>query len=205
MIFAIPIEGEIHGDRHHRQRFPGRPRRSQPPTRRSLIFARPSSEYLRAPVRPSDVVWSYRWGAFGFTMTARARAKDATRDYVLKLDRRCAGAAPVLMIYGGKITTYPASGRGGARSFRAVLYAEAGLDQRRGAAGQRFSAMTACRSRSRGRWRAGHSRRGAGCGMVRGHGTRLERVLGDGADGGCAGRGFRCGLERAEVRYPMKI
>ena len=52
-------------------------------------------------------------------MTARRKAQEATRDYVLKLDAP-AGEAPLLSVFGGKITT-----------FRRLAEAGAGASSRR--------------------------------------------------------------------------
>ena len=61
------------------------------------------SEYLAHPVRPEDVVWTYA-GVRPLYDDGASEAKAATRDYVFELDTP--GGAPLLSIYGGKITTY---------------------------------------------------------------------------------------------------
>jgi glycerol-3-phosphate dehydrogenase len=61
------------------------------------------SEYLAKPVRPEDVVWNYA-GVRPLYDDGASEAKAATRDYVFELDTP--GGAPLLSIYGGKITTY---------------------------------------------------------------------------------------------------
>jgi glycerol-3-phosphate dehydrogenase len=62
------------------------------------------SEYLRAPVRTSDVVWTYA-GVRPLYDDGASAAQAATRDYVLKVEGG-GDLPPVLNIYGGKITTY---------------------------------------------------------------------------------------------------
>ncbi len=62
-----------------------------------------ASQYFRQPVTAGDVVWSYAGVRPLYDDGARS-ATAATRDYVLKLDR--AAGAPVLHVFGGKITTY---------------------------------------------------------------------------------------------------
>ncbi len=62
------------------------------------------SDYLRTPVRREDVVWSYS-GVRPLYDDGASAAQEATRDYVLKLDAE-GGLAPLLSIFGGKITTY---------------------------------------------------------------------------------------------------
>jgi glycerol-3-phosphate dehydrogenase len=61
------------------------------------------SEYLARPVKPGDVVWTYS-GVRPLYDDGADEAKAATRDYVFELD--LPGGAPLLSIYGGKITTH---------------------------------------------------------------------------------------------------
>jgi glycerol-3-phosphate dehydrogenase len=63
-----------------------------------------ASAYLRRPVRASDVVWSYS-GVRPLYDGRVAKAYEATRDHALRLDAPN-GAAPLLKVFGGKITTY---------------------------------------------------------------------------------------------------
>ncbi len=62
-----------------------------------------ASEYFNNPVKPADVVWSYS-GVRPLYDDASANASKVTRDYKLDFDTR--KGAPVLSVYGGKITTY---------------------------------------------------------------------------------------------------
>jgi glycerol-3-phosphate dehydrogenase len=60
------------------------------------------SRYLKRPVRPADVVWSYA-GVRPLLDDASGQAAAVTRDYALDLNTN---GAPILSIYGGKITTF---------------------------------------------------------------------------------------------------
>ncbi|MGY6548832.1 MAG: glycerol-3-phosphate dehydrogenase [Roseinatronobacter sp.] len=62
-----------------------------------------ASQYFKRPVTPEDVVWSYS-GVRPLYNDGASSATAATRDYTLKIDR--SAGAPVLNIFGGKITTY---------------------------------------------------------------------------------------------------
>ena len=62
------------------------------------------SRYFRTPIGPQDVVHSYS-GVRPLYDDAAANASAVTRDYVLDLDR-ADGQAPILSVFGGKITTY---------------------------------------------------------------------------------------------------
>ncbi len=62
------------------------------------------SRYFRQPIAPQDVVHSFS-GVRPLYDDAAANASAVTRDYVLDLD--CSGGnAPILSVFGGKITTY---------------------------------------------------------------------------------------------------
>ena len=63
-----------------------------------------ASGYFEQPVRPEEVVWSYS-GVRPLQDDGVSRAQDASRDYVLSLDH-APGLAPLLNVFGGKITTY---------------------------------------------------------------------------------------------------
>jgi glycerol-3-phosphate dehydrogenase len=65
---------------------------------------RAANRYLSSPLQAGDVVWSYA-GVRPLYDDGATNAAQVTRDYVLQLDAE-AGQAPLLSIYGGKITTY---------------------------------------------------------------------------------------------------
>ncbi len=65
-----------------------------------LAFA---SEYFKTPVTREDIVWTYS-GVRPLYDDGSSSATAATRDYVLKLDDLA--GAPMLNVFGGKITTY---------------------------------------------------------------------------------------------------
>ena len=59
------------------------------------------SEYFNRPVTKAQVRWTYS-GIRPLYDDGASKAQEATRDYVLKLD---AAGAPLLSVFGGKITT----------------------------------------------------------------------------------------------------
>ena len=61
-----------------------------------------ASEYFARPVTQADIVWTFS-GVRPLYDDGASSATAATRDYVLRLDDR---GAPLLNIFGGKITTY---------------------------------------------------------------------------------------------------
>ncbi|MFV2032738.1 MAG: glycerol-3-phosphate dehydrogenase [Gammaproteobacteria bacterium] len=102
VLFAIPFEGdfsllgttdiEIHGD----------------PDDISIQDSEVSyicdaiNQYMKKPVKASDVVWSYT-GVRPLFDDHSKNASKVTRDYVLQLDD---DGPPILSVFGGKITTY---------------------------------------------------------------------------------------------------
>ena len=67
-------------------------------------LCRAVNRYLAKPVKPHDVVWRYA-GVRPLYDDGSSDPSAVTRDYTLRVDDD-AGAAPVLSIFGGKITTY---------------------------------------------------------------------------------------------------
>ena len=67
-------------------------------------LCRTVNTYFKQPIGPADVVWNYA-GIRLLCDDAGAKAAELTRDYLLELDAPN-GQAPVLTVFGGKITTY---------------------------------------------------------------------------------------------------
>jgi len=61
------------------------------------------NRYFRRPVAPGDVVWSYA-GVRPLVDDEAIDPSKVTRDYVVDVDAQ--GGAPLVSIFGGKITTY---------------------------------------------------------------------------------------------------
>ena len=103
IIFAIPYEQDFTligtTDKDH-QAAPGDVRCTDEERDYLLNFA---SQYFARPVTKEDVVWTYA-GVRPLYNDGAKSATAATRDYVLSLDTT--GGAPLLNVFGGKITTY---------------------------------------------------------------------------------------------------
>ena len=61
------------------------------------------SKYLKAPITKNDIVWTYS-GVRPLYDDGATSATAATRDYVLSVNETA--GAPILNVFGGKITTY---------------------------------------------------------------------------------------------------
>jgi glycerol-3-phosphate dehydrogenase len=64
-----------------------------------------ASEYFRQPVTPADVVWTYS-GVRPLVDDGSGKPEAATRGYRFEIDGGSDGTAPLLSVFGGKITTY---------------------------------------------------------------------------------------------------
>ena len=104
IIFAIPYERDFTligtTDRDYR----GNPSDAKATPEEIDYLCAAASEYFREPVTPSSVVWTYS-GVRPLYDDGASKAQEATRDYVLTLDAP-QGQAPLLSVFGGKITTY---------------------------------------------------------------------------------------------------
>jgi len=104
IIFAIPYEDEFtligttEGDFH------GDPDKVSISPEEIDYLCQAASEYFLREIVKEDVVSSFS-GIRPLFDDGRSEAKAATRDYVLKLDTG-KDEAPLLSIYGGKVTTY---------------------------------------------------------------------------------------------------
>ncbi len=103
LVFAIPFQQNftLIGTTEAAHHSPDEPARiSDEETAYLCDFA---SRYFRTPVRPADIVWSYS-GVRPLFDEGADSATSATRDYKLVLELE--DQAPVLHIFGGKITTH---------------------------------------------------------------------------------------------------
>jgi glycerol-3-phosphate dehydrogenase len=104
IVFAIPYEGEFTLIGTTDVPF------NDPPGPVSITAEETSylcdcvNRYFRKAITPDDVVWSYA-GVRPLYDDAAANASAVTRDYVLDIKDQD-GKAPVLSVFGGKITTY---------------------------------------------------------------------------------------------------
>ena len=104
IIFAIPYERDFTLIGTTDTDYRGDPRTVAASETEIAYLCAAASEYFSAPIRPEDVVWTYS-GVRPLYDDGASSAQEATRDYVLVLDAPEA-AAPLLSVFGGKITTY---------------------------------------------------------------------------------------------------
>lgn len=104
IIFAIPYENDFTLIGTTDVDFSGDPGRVTIDREEIIYLCQAASEYFSKALTEEDVVGSYS-GIRPLFDDGKSDAKAATRDYVLKIDGKT-GEAPLLSIYGGKITTY---------------------------------------------------------------------------------------------------
>ena len=104
IIFAVPYEGEFTLIGTTDRDYDGDPAHVVASEEEIAYLCGAASDYLRVPVRREDVVWTYS-GVRPLYDDGASKAQEATRDYVLHLDGDV-GQAPLLSVFGGKITTY---------------------------------------------------------------------------------------------------
>ncbi len=103
IIFAIPYEDDFTLIGTTDQDFVGDPGDVRITEGEIDYLCNAASEYFLQPVKRSDIVWTYS-GVRPLYDDGASKAQEATRDYVLKTEAN--GGAPVINVFGGKITTY---------------------------------------------------------------------------------------------------
>ena len=102
VLFAIPFEHDFTLLGTTDQEVDAVPDRARITDEEIAYICRAVDEYLNRPVTPADVVWSYS-GVRPLYDDEAISASKVTRDYKLDLDT---AGAPILSVFGGKITTY---------------------------------------------------------------------------------------------------
>jgi glycerol-3-phosphate dehydrogenase len=162
------------------------------------------SEYLAKPVRPEDVVWTYA-GVRPLYDDGAGEARAATREYVFELDTP--GGAPLLSIYGGKITTHRRLAEEALEKLGPYLN---GIKAREGWTGKTplpggdmdvsaVAALSAELARHYPFLSSAHANR-----LAHAYGTRASRLLGPAKSMADLGQSFGASLTEAEVRYLMQ-
>lgn len=200
IIFAIPYEEDFTLIGTTDRDYTGDPRDVRISDEEIDYLCDAASEYFAEPVRRDDVVWTYS-AVRPLYDDGASKAQEATRDYVLKSDGG-GGIAPLLNVFGGKITTYR-------------RLSEHALEKVEGFLGKKGGAWTADASLPGGDFaangfaaeverlradypflEAGHVRR-----LTRLYGTLARQILGDATSLGDLGRNFGADLYEREVCY----
>ena len=203
IIFAIPYEGDFTLLGTTDRDWFGDPAAVFPSREEIAYLCEAASAAFARSLEPADVVWSYA-GVRPLYDDGTSEARAASRDYVLELDRE-AGAAPLLSIIGGKITTYRRLAEAALRRLAPHLPPPQGLPAGWTGAtplpGGDFDPeelpVVIARLAQRYPFLDGaHVVR-----LAEAYGTRAQRLLGQAKSATDLGRHFGATLTEAEVRY----
>ncbi len=150
---------------------------------------------------PADVVWTYS-GVRPLYDDGASEAKAATRDYVFELDTP--GGAPLLSIYGGKITTYRRLAEEALERLAPYLRSAKAKEGWTGKAAlpggdmdvSAVAALTAELTRNYPFLSTAHAGR-----LAHAYGTRATKLLGSAKSFADLGQSFGATLTESEVRY----
>jgi glycerol-3-phosphate dehydrogenase len=201
VIFTIPFEREFTLIGTTDGSFSGDPAAVAPSVEEIDYLCAVVNDYFRSSIGSADVVWAYA-GVRALYDDGARKPQDIGRDYTLKLDKPL-GEAPLLTVYGGKITTY----RQLAEHALALLstffppsqpwtahsplpggdFAFDGVEARVEATQRSWPFLT-----------LDHARR-----LTRAYGTRVANVLKTASGLDALGTRFGADLTAAEVRYLM--
>jgi glycerol-3-phosphate dehydrogenase len=104
VVFAIPFQGDFTLIGTTDKSFVGDPADVVPSGEEIDYLCRVINEYFRTAISAADVVWAFA-GVRALYDDGARKPQDVGRDYTLVLDA-ASGAAPLLTVYGGKLTTF---------------------------------------------------------------------------------------------------
>src|SRR3954468_13091362 len=203
IVFAIPYQEDFTLIGTTDRDFVGDPSTVKASSQEIKYLCDSVSEYLAKPVKSEPVVWTYA-GVRPLYDDGASEAKAATRDYVFELD--APGGAPLLSIYGGKITTYRRLAEEALERLAPYLRsakAKEGWTAKAPLPGgdmdvSAIAALTAELTRSYPFLSQAHANR-----LAHAYGTRAAKLLGNAKSIADLGQSFGAGLTEAEVRYLM--
>lgn len=157
------------------------------------------NDYFREKVTPDEVLWAFA-GVRALYDDGSRKPEDVTRDYMLTLDET-PHEAPLLTVYGGKITTYRKLAEAAMEKIGHHFQALPPWTADRKLPGGDFppEAFAELVAEAAARWpflAKAHVRR-----LVHAYGTRIDRVIGDAKSMDDLGPRFAGDLTGAEVRY----
>jgi glycerol-3-phosphate dehydrogenase len=202
ILFAIPYQRDFTLIGTTDRDFVGDPGAVLPNAPEITYLCRAASVYFRDEVGPEQVVQAFA-GVRSLHDDGSRKAEDVTRDYEIVLDA-ARNAAPLLTIYGGKITTYRRLAEAALARLTPFLQMPPPWTACTPLPGGDFpwNGGDALVARARGLWpflTEAHARR-----LVAAYGTRLDRILEGARSLDDLGPRFGDELTGAEVRYLMR-
>jgi glycerol-3-phosphate dehydrogenase len=201
VVFAIPFERDFTLIGTTDQSFSADPSTALPTGDEIDYLCGVINSYFRTTIAAADVVWAYA-GVRGLYDDSARKAQDTGREYVLALDDSY-GKAPLLTVYGGKITTYRRLAEEALAKLADHLPASANWTARSALPGGDFvyDGIETLVERTLRTWpflTTNHAWR-----LTRAFGTRIDNVLKSATKATDLGIRFGADLTAAEVRYLM--
>jgi glycerol-3-phosphate dehydrogenase len=204
VVFALPFERDFTLIGTTDCSFSGDPGIAAPTADEILHLCGVVNEHFRTPISPADVVWSFAGvrSLYDEDASDAQEPQDTPRDYELALDD-ARGAAPLLTVYGGKITTYRRLAEAALDRLATFVGHGRAWTGRAALPGGDFALDGGGRlvSQTRSAWpflEEGHARR-----LINAYGTRVDRILGSAKRLDDLGPMLGADLTAAEVRYLM--
>ena len=201
VVFVLPYERDFTLVGTTDSAFSGDPANVKPTADEINYLCAVVNDHLRAVISPADVVWAFA-GVRSLYDDGARKPQDAMRDYVLRLHQE-GGKAPLLTVYGGKITTYRRLAESALDRLAPVLGARPAWTGASHLPGGDFAVDGVPRliAQARRTWTflsEAHARR-----LVQSYGTRISRILGGAKQAADLGPVLGADLTGAEVRYLM--
>jgi glycerol-3-phosphate dehydrogenase len=201
VVFAIPFQRDFTLIGTTDRTFSGDPSTVIPTGEEIEYLCGVVNEYFRAEIGSADVVWAYA-GVRSLYDDGAGKPEDVGRDYTLMLDEHY-GEAPLLTVYGGKVTTYRRLAEDAlAKLSHFFPHSKPWTAQSPLPGGDfLYDGVGTLIERTRQAWKfltADHARR-----LVSAYGTRVDRVLGAAKSLDDLGMRLGADLTTAEVRYLM--
>jgi glycerol-3-phosphate dehydrogenase len=201
IVFALPFEREFTLIGTTDTPYSGDPGTVAPSRDEIAYLCAIVNDHFRAFISPADVVWAFA-GVRSLYGDGSTKPQDTMRDYVLRLDEE-GGGAPLLTVYGGKITTYRRLAEAALARLAHVLGSKPPWTKGSHLPGGDFAVDGLARlvARARRSWPflgEAHARR-----LVEAYGTRASRILASARRVEELGPRLGADLTGAEVLYLM--
>ena len=202
VVFALPFERDFTLIGTTDQSFTGDPGDVRANADEIAYLCNAANAHFCTSIAPENVVWSFA-GVRALYDDGSRRSQDVTRDYLLHLDE-APGMAPLLTVYGGKITTYRRLAEHALDRLAHMFKLAPPWTAHAHLPGgdfppDRFDALVAETCHARPYLNPAQVER-----LVRNYGTRVERVLGPAQQRDELGPWFGDDIPAAEVRYLMQ-
>ncbi|MDP2411123.1 MAG: glycerol-3-phosphate dehydrogenase [Pseudolabrys sp.] len=202
VVFALPFAEDFTLIGTTDEKFVGDLNAVAPDPEEITYLCEAANRYFREPVTPDALVWSFA-GVRSLYDDGADKPEDVTRDYMLALDEKFR-EAPLLTIYGGKITTYRKLAEAAMDKIGSFFEGRPPWTATSTLPGGDFppDGFYAQVAETIGRWpflSEPHAKR-----LVRAYGTRVERMLGEAQSMDDLGPLLAGDLTGAEVRYMVE-